>query len=118
MRVTAGTKKQKGLLPQNGAIVTSIVSIKIAQALADYYDVRLIETLTGFKYIGEQIKFFEQNHSHEYLFGFEESYGYLVGTHARDKDAVEAVMVLCEVAATYQSKGLTLWNHYRDARRR
>ncbi len=101
-------KKQKGLLPQNGAIVTTIVSTKMAQALADYYDVRLIETLTGFKYIGEQIKFFEQNHSHEYLFGFEESYGYLVGTHARDKDAVEAVMMLCEAAAYYKSRGLSL----------
>lgn len=103
-------KKQKGPLPQNGALVTTIVSTKMAQAVADYYDVCLIETLTGFKYIGEQIKLFEQNNSHEYLFGFEESYGSLVGTHARDKDAVEAVMVLCEAAAYYKSQGLTLWD--------
>lgn len=103
-------KKQKGLLPQNGALVTTIVSTKMARAAADFYGVRLVETLTGFKYIGEQIKFFEQNHSYQYLFGFEESYGYLAGTHARDKDAVEAVMVLCEAAAYYQSKGLTLWD--------
>lgn len=103
-------KKHKGLLPQNGAIVTTIVSTKMAQAVADYYHVHLIETLTGFKYIGEQIKFFEQNQLHEYLFGFEESYGYLVGTHARDKDAVEAVMILCEAAAYYKSLGVTLWD--------
>ena len=103
-------KKCKGLLPQNGALVTTIVSTNMAQAAADFYGVQLIETLTGFKYIGEQIKLFEQNGSHEYLFGFEESYGYLVGTHARDKDAVEAVMVLCEAAAFYKSKGLTLWD--------
>ena len=66
--------------------------------------------LTGFKYIGEQIKFFEQTGSHEYLFGYEESYGCLVGTHARDKDAVVAVMALCEAAAYYKEKGLTLWD--------
>lgn len=103
-------RRMKGLLPQNGAIVTTIVSTKMAGAVADYYGVRLVETLTGFKYIGEQIKLFEQNGSYEYLFGFEESYGCLVGTHARDKDAVEAVMVLCEAAAYYKSKGLTLWD--------
>ncbi|HZK39400.1 MAG TPA: phospho-sugar mutase, partial [Clostridia bacterium] len=103
-------KKQKGPVPKNGAVVTTIVSTKMAQAVADYYHVHLIETLTGFKYIGEQIKFFEQDCRYEYLFGFEESYGYLAGTHARDKDAVEAVMILCEAAAYYKSKGLTLWD--------
>lgn len=103
-------KKAKGLLPKDGAIVTTIVSGNMAHAVSREYGVDLIETLTGFKYIGEQIKFFEQNHSHTYLFGFEESYGCLVGTHARDKDAVAAVMALCEAAAYYKSKGFTLWD--------
>ena len=79
-------------LPENGAVVTTIVSGKMSKKIAEEYGVERIETLTGFKYIGEQIKFFEQNHEHVYLFGYEESYGCLVGTHARDKDAVVAVM--------------------------
>ena len=101
-------KKELGMLPENGAVVTTIVSGKMARAIAKEYNVALIETLTGFKYIGEQIKFFEQNHDHEFLFGYEESYGCLEGTHARDKDAVVAVMALCEAAAYYKSKGITL----------
>ena len=103
-------KKALGLMPENGAIVTTIVSSNMAKSVAKSYDVTCIETLTGFKYIGEQIKFFEQNHSHEYLFGFEESYGCLVGTHARDKVACVAVMALCEAAAYYAQQGLTLWD--------
>lgn len=103
-------KKEKGLLPDNGAVVTTIVSGNMAQAAAREYGTALIETLTGFKYIGEQIKLFEQNHDHTFLFGFEESYGCLVGTHARDKDAVVAVMALCEAAAYYKSKNRTLWD--------
>lgn len=82
----------------------------MADAIAKEYNVKLIEVLTGFKFIGEQIKFFEQQHTYEYEFGFEESYGCLVGTHARDKDAVVAVMALCEAAAYYKTKGLTLWD--------
>lgn len=101
-------KKEMGMLPENGAVVTTIVSGKMAREIAGAYNVDLIETLTGFKYIGEQIKFFEQNHQHEYLFGYEESYGCLVGTHARDKDAVVAVMALCEVAAWCKKQGITL----------
>lgn len=101
-------RKELGMLPENGAVVTTIVSGKMARAIAKEYNVELIETLTGFKYIGEQIKFFEQNHDHEFLFGYEESYGCLEGTHARDKDAVVAVMALCEAAAYYKSKGITL----------
>jgi len=101
-------RKELGMLPENGAVVTTIVSGKMARAIAKEYNVALIETLTGFKYIGEQIKFFEQNHDHEFLFGYEESYGCLEGTHARDKDAVVAVMALCEAAAYYKSKGITL----------
>ena len=103
-------RKAKGMLPTNGAVVTTIVSGKMAKAAAKEYGVELIETLTGFKYIGEQIKFFEQDNSHEFLFGFEESYGCLVGAHARDKDAVVAVMALCEAAAYYKDKGLKLWD--------
>ena len=103
-------RKEKGMLPEDGAIVTTIVSGNMSQAVAKKYGVDIIETLTGFKYIGEQIKLFEQNHNHTYLFGYEESYGCLVGTHARDKDAVVAVMALCEAAAYYKSKGLTLWD--------
>jgi phosphoglucomutase len=80
----------------------------MAREITQAYQVELIETLTGFKYIGEQIKFFEQNQEHEYVFGYEESYGCLVGTHARDKDAVVAVMALCEAAAYWKSQGMTL----------
>ncbi len=102
-------KKKRNLIPENGALVTTIVSSNMAGAVAKEYNIKLIETLTGFKFIGEQIKFFEQNNSYEYLFGFEESYGCLAGTHARDKDSVVAVMLLCEAAAYYKKQGLTLW---------
>ena len=103
-------KKALGILPENGALVTTIVSSNMAQAVAKEYGMKFIECLTGFKYIGEQIKFFEQSGSNEYVFGFEESYGCLVGTHARDKDAVVAVMALCEAAAYYKTQGITLWD--------
>lgn len=102
-------RKENGTLPANGALVKTIVTTNMADVIAKAYDVTLIEVLTGFKYIGEQIKFFEQNHSYEYIFGLEESYGCLVGTHARDKDAVVAVMALCEVAAYCKIHGKTLW---------
>ena len=101
-------RKELKSLPKNGAIVTTIVSGKMAKEIAKAYDVTLIETLTGFKYIGEQIKLFEQKKSYEFLFGYEESYGCLVGTHARDKDAIVAVMALCEAAAYYKEKGMDL----------
>ena len=103
-------KKEKKLLPKNGALVTTIVSSNLAQAIANEYKIDFMEVLTGFKYIGEKIRQFEETGSHEYLFGFEESYGCLVGTHARDKDAIVAVMLLCEAAAYYKKKGLTLWD--------
>lgn len=103
-------KKALGILPDNGALVTTIVSSNMAKAVAKEYGMKFIECLTGFKYIGEQIKFFEQTGSNEYVFGFEESYGCLVGTHARDKDAVVAVMALCEAAAYYKTQGITLWD--------
>lgn len=107
-------RKELNCLPRNGAVVTTIVSGKMAKEIAKAYDVTLIETLTGFKYIGEQIKLFEQNHSYEFLFGYEESYGCLVGTHARDKDAVVAVMALCEAAAYYKEKGIDLCEQMRN----
>ena len=103
-------RKEKGLLHENGAFVKTIVSTNLADLIAKEYNLKLIEVLTGFKYIGEQIKFFEQTGSNEYVFGFEESYGCLVGTHARDKDAVVAVMALCEAAAYYKTQGITLWD--------
>ena len=103
-------RKEKGLLHSNGAFVTTIVSTDMAKAIAREYNLKLIEVLTGFKFIGEQIKLFEQQNTYEYEFGFEESYGCLVGTHARDKDAPVAVMALCEAAAYYKSKGITLWD--------
>lgn len=103
-------KKAKGILQKNGALITTIVSSNMAAAIAKEYDVKLIEVLTGFKYIGEQIKLFEKTKENEYVFGFEESYGCLIGTHARDKDAIVAVMALCEAAAYYKNEGLTLWD--------
>ena len=103
-------KKANGTLPANGALVETIVTTDMAKAIAKAYGVKLIEVLTGFKYIGEQIKFFEQQNSYEYVFGLEESYGCLAGTYARDKDACVAVMMLCEVAAWCKSNGITLWD--------
>lgn len=103
-------RKAKGTLPANGALVKTIVTTSMADAVAKEYGVKLIEVLTGFKYIGEQIKFFEEQKTWEYVFGLEESYGCLVGTHARDKDAVVAVMALCEAAAYCKSQNRTLWD--------
>ena len=103
-------KKEKGLLPRNGVLVKTIVSSNMADKIVKEYNLKLMEVLTGFKYIGELIRKFEENHKYEYVFGYEESYGCLVGTHARDKDAVDAVMCLCEAAAFYKKQGLTLWD--------
>ena len=103
-------KREKGILPSNGALITTIVSSNMAGAITKEYGIKKIEVLTGFKYIGEQMKLFEQTKANEYLFGYEESYGCLIGTHARDKDAIVAVMALCEAAAYYKDKGLTLWD--------
>lgn len=97
-------------MPRNPALVKTIVTTNMADEIAKEYQVDLIEVLTGFKYIGEQIKFFEQNGAHQYVFGLEESYGCLAGTHARDKDAVVAVMCLCEVAAWCKKQGRTVWD--------
>ena len=103
-------RKAAGTLPANGALIKTIVTTNLADAITKAYDIKLIEVLTGFKYIGEQIKYFEQNHDYEYVFGLEESYGCLAGTHARDKDAVVAVMCLCEVAAWCKYNNITVWD--------
>lgn len=103
-------KQEKGILPKNGTLIKSIVSTNMADAIAKQYNLELIEVLTGFKYIGEQIKNMEQTKQKKYVFGFEESYGCLVGTHARDKDAIVAVMLLAEAAAFYKKQGITLWD--------
>lgn len=97
-------------LPEDGYLIKTIVTTNMADAIADYYNTGLIEVLTGFKYIGQQILGFETSKKGEYLFGFEESYGCLIGTHARDKDAIVATMALCEVAAYYKTKDMTLWD--------
>lgn len=103
-------RKAAGTLPANAALVKTIVTTNLADSLAKAYDTKLIEVLTGFKYIGEQIKWFEEQGTFEYVFGLEESYGCLAGTHARDKDAVVAVMCLCEVAAWCKKQGITVWD--------
>ena len=99
-----------GTMPKNPALVETIVTTDMAKVIAEAYDVKLIEVLTGFKFIGEQIHLFEQNHTYNYVFGLEESYGCLAGTYARDKDACVAVMMLCEVASWYKKQGKTLWD--------
>lgn len=103
-------KKEKGILPENAVLVKTIVSSNLAEAIAKEYGIHVIEVLTGFKYIGEQIKLLEQTHEYTYQFGYEESYGCLIGTYARDKDAISAVAMLCEAAAYYKAQGLTLWD--------
>ena len=101
-------KKKMNTMPENPAMVTTIVTTNMTEKITQAYDVKLIEVLTGFKYIGEQIKLFEENNSYNYVYGLEESYGCLAGTHARDKDAIVAVMCLCEVAAYCKNEGKTL----------
>ncbi len=101
-------------LPPHPALVETIVTTDMAKAIAKEYNVNLIEVLTGFKFIGEQIRLFEENQTYHYVFGLEESYGCLAGTYARDKDACVAVMLLCEVAAFYKSQGKTLWDAMLD----
>ena len=105
-----GQRKELKGLPDDGYLIKTIVTSNMADAIADYYHAGLIECLTGFKYIGQQILRFETEGKGEYLFGFEESYGCLIGTHARDKDAIVATMALCEAAAYYKTKDMTLWD--------
>ena len=106
--------KEKGILPKNGMIVTTIVSSELAKAIANNYNLECVEVLTGFKYIGAVMKEAETKKDKTYLFGFEESYGCLIGDYARDKDGIAAVMSLCEAASYYKSKGKTLWEAMQD----
>ena len=103
-------KTATGTMPENPALVTTIVTTNMTKPITQAYGVKLIEVLTGFKFIGEQIKLFEQIGSNNYVFGLEESYGCLIGTYARDKDAVSASVALCEAAAYYKTKNMTLWD--------
>lgn len=105
-----GQRKVLQGLPADGAFVKSIVSTNMADAIARYYGIELVEVLTGFKFIGQKILEFETTGKGTYLFGMEESYGCLTGTYARDKDAVVASMALCEAAAYYKTKDMTLWD--------
>lgn len=105
-----GQRKEISGLPEDGAFIRSIVSTNMADAIAEYYGIQLIEVLTGFKFIGQKMLEFEKSGKGTYLFGMEESYGCLTGTYARDKDAIVASMTLCEAAAYYKTKNMTLWD--------
>ena len=107
-------KQTAGTLPANGVLVKSIVSSEFAADIAKSFDIETINVLTGFKYIAEQIQNYEATHEHTFLFGFEESYGYLVKSFARDKDSVQATVLLAEVAAYYKSLGKTLYDGLQD----
>lgn len=102
--------KENGKLPTNGFVVKTIVTTELTRAIAKNYDIELLEVLTGFKFIGEQIKLRDEEGDQKYLFGFEESYGYLAGTNVRDKDAVVASMLIAEMAAYYKLKGMSLYD--------
>lgn len=106
--------KQAGTLPDNAAIVKSIVSTELVTAITKSYDVKMINVLTGFKFISEQIQAFEETGSHTYMMGFEESFGYLIKPFARDKDAIQALLLICEVAAYYKSLDKTLYDGIQD----
>ncbi len=104
------TKKKLGTLPANGAVVKSIVSTSLANRICESYGVEMFETLTGFKFIGEKIQQFQDEGSHTFLFGFEESYGFLSSTFVRDKDGVNASLLITEVAAACEEEGITLYD--------
>ena len=106
--------KKKGILPEDGMFITTIVSSDLAKAIAKYYNLECIEVLTGFKNIGRIMRQEEEKNGMKYVFGFEESYGCLIGDYARDKDGIAAVMALCEAACYYASKGKTLWDAMED----
>lgn len=103
-------KKEKAILPENPALIKTIVSSNMADKICDYYGVKLFLALTGFKNIAARIRQFEKDNSYNCIMGYEESYGCLIGTHARDKDGIIAVMLLCEIASFYKTQGMTLWD--------
>jgi len=105
-----GSLKERGELPSNGVVIKTIVTSEMGAVIAESYGAKVLNTLTGFKYIGEKMTEFESTGEHQFLFGYEESYGYLAGTYARDKDAVVAAMLICEAAAYYKSQGKTLYD--------
>ncbi len=106
--------KEKGILPNDGMLIKTVVSSNLADAIAKEYDLELIEVLTGFKNIGKVMRTAEENKDKTYVFGFEESYGCLIGDYARDKDGIAAVMALCEAAAYYREQGITLWDQMQN----
>lgn len=108
MDYVLSARKEQGNLPDNGAVIKTIVTSELGAKIACYYGADILNTLTGFKFIGDKMKEFEETGEKEFLFGYEESYGYLVGTFVRDKDGVIATMLICEMAAYYYSKGMTL----------
>jgi phosphoglucomutase len=110
MEYMLSQKKVNGNLPANGFVAKTIVSSELSRKIASYYDIEVVEVLTGFKFIGEKIKELDEFGDKKYIFGFEESYGYLAGTHARDKDGVVASMLIAEMAAYFKSKGMTLYD--------
>ena len=112
------SKKEKGILPENGVVIKTIVTTELAAAIAESYGMEVMNVLTGFKYIGEKMTEFASSGSHTYLIGFEESYGYLVGNHARDKDGVVASMLIAEMAAYYKTKGMSLYEALQDIYKR
>lgn len=105
-------QNQNGTLPENSAVVKTIVTSELVRKISEFYGVAVIDVLTGFKFIGEKIKEFEKDEKMHFAFGLEESYGYLKGTYARDKDAVVAAMLICEAAADCKSRGVTLYEHF------
>ena len=111
-------QKAVGKLPANGAICNTVVSTNLTKAIAENYKLKYIETLTGFKYIGEQILLFEKNNTYKFIFGMEESFGCLVGDYTRDKDACAAVVILCEIAAFYKLQGETICNAMEEVYRK
>jgi len=106
--------QQAGTLPQNAAVLKSIVSSELATAIAEKYNTKMFNVLTGFKFIAEKIQQYEEDHSQTFMFGFEESYGYLVKPFVRDKDAIQALVLLAEVAAFYKKQGKTLYDGLQD----
>jgi phosphoglucomutase len=106
--------KQAGTLPENAVVLKSIVSSELATTIADSYKVKMIDVLTGFKFIAEKIQQYEEDHSQTFMFGFEESYGYLIKSFVRDKDAIQALVLLAEVAAYYKKQGKTLYDGLQD----
>jgi phosphoglucomutase len=111
-------KKETGELPENGVVLKTIVTSEIGRTIADHYGLETVDTLTGFKFIGEKIQEYEETGSKSFLFGYEESYGYLIGDFVRDKDAVQACLMISEAAAFYKKQGMSLYEGLLDVFKR